>query len=365
MGVGACASSSSARSVRCRTRSRSCSRLAGDEAPVARGTGARARDAGRRRQAASRHDRRPPAARCSRPTRSSRSCATPTAASTGTPLAARGMSSEVFAQRLRQDLSHAPGAARRSPAPPSRRLDATRRSRRCDVPAARDPGRALRTKDYLSKVQPTDAEIEAYYKDPAHAAAVPAPEQASIEYVVLDLEALKKDMKVSEEDLRKYYAENESRYTRPKSAGQPHPHQGRQGHACRPSATRRRPRPSPAGRGAQEPGGPFAELARKNSDDPGFGGEGRRPRLLQSGRDGQAVRGRWLRPEAGRDQRPRAERLRLPHHPAHRRARRRQAQLRSGAHRDRRARSGPSWRRSAFRRPRSTSPTWCTSSPTA
>jgi peptidyl-prolyl cis-trans isomerase D len=33
-------------------------------------------------------------------------------------------------------------------------------------------------KDYLAKVAPTDAEIEAYYKDPAHCGAVRAPEEA-------------------------------------------------------------------------------------------------------------------------------------------------------------------------------------------
>jgi peptidyl-prolyl cis-trans isomerase D len=33
-------------------------------------------------------------------------------------------------------------------------------------------------KDQLAKAAPTDAEIEAYYKDPAHAGEFQAPEQA-------------------------------------------------------------------------------------------------------------------------------------------------------------------------------------------
>ena len=70
-------------------------------------------------------------------------------------------------------------------------------------------------KDQLAKVAPSDAEVEAYYKDPAHAAQFQAPEQATVEYVVLDLEAVKKSIAVSEDDLRKYYAENEKRYTSP------------------------------------------------------------------------------------------------------------------------------------------------------
>ena len=61
----------------------------------------------------------------------------------------------------------------------------------------------------------SDAEVEAYYKDPAHGAQFQAPEEAQVEYVVLDLDAVKKGIAVSEDDLRKYYAENEKRYTAP------------------------------------------------------------------------------------------------------------------------------------------------------
>src|SRR6185295_15502251 len=63
----------------------------------------------------------------------------------------------------------------------------------------------------LAKVNPTDAELEAYHKQ--HEADFRAPEQATIDYVVLDLETLKKGVTVSDEDLRKYYSENATRYT--------------------------------------------------------------------------------------------------------------------------------------------------------
>ena len=43
-------------------------------------------------------------------------------------------------------------------------------------------------KDYLAAIQPTDAQVDAYYK--AHAADFFAPEQARIEYLVLDAAAL-------------------------------------------------------------------------------------------------------------------------------------------------------------------------------
>ena len=64
---------------------------------------------------------------------------------------------------------------------------------------------------YAGKVTPTDAEVEAYYK--ANAKQFQAPEQASIEYVVLDLDALKKGVTVPEDELRKYYEQNIARYT--------------------------------------------------------------------------------------------------------------------------------------------------------
>ena len=68
-------------------------------------------------------------------------------------------------------------------------------------------------KDFLAKVSPTDADLEKYYKDPANAAQFQAPETADIEYLVLDVDALKKAVSVPEEDLKKYYTENLSRHS--------------------------------------------------------------------------------------------------------------------------------------------------------
>jgi len=125
-------------------------------------------------------------------------------------LTALGMSSEAFAERLRQDLARrqvlqpigvsaiAPAAAA------SAALEAMYQQREVQV-------ERFDAKDQLAKVAPSEADIEAYYKDPAHAGQFQAPEQATVEYVTLDLESVKKNIAVSEEDLRKYYAENEKR----------------------------------------------------------------------------------------------------------------------------------------------------------
>ncbi len=62
------------------------------------------------------------------------------------------------------------------------------------------------TTDYAAKINPSDAELEAFYKD--NVARYQAPESARIEYLVLGLEQVKKAIEVSEQDLRKYYEEN-------------------------------------------------------------------------------------------------------------------------------------------------------------
>ena len=67
-------------------------------------------------------------------------------------------------------------------------------------------------KDYLGKVNPTAADVEAYYKNPAHAAEFQTQEKADIEYAVLDLESIMKGIKVPEDEIKKYYTENEKNY---------------------------------------------------------------------------------------------------------------------------------------------------------
>ncbi len=67
-------------------------------------------------------------------------------------------------------------------------------------------------KDFAAKINPSDAEIEAFYKDAANAKQFEQPENAQIQYLVLDVNALKAGVTLSEDDLHKYYEENASRY---------------------------------------------------------------------------------------------------------------------------------------------------------
>jgi peptidyl-prolyl cis-trans isomerase D len=186
-------------------------------------------------------------------------------------LAAQGMSVAAFEARLRQDLmlqqvqGGITGSVLAASAPVNQALDALLQRR--EIQFAR-----FRAADYVSKVNPTDAEIEAFYKQ--HEADFRAPEQASIEYVVLDLSVLKKTVAVPEDDLRKYYTENASRYTAAEERRARHilvqaPKDAaadvRQKAKAKAEALLAEARKNPAG---------FADLAKKNSDDPGSAANG-------------------------------------------------------------------------------------------
>jgi peptidyl-prolyl cis-trans isomerase D len=181
-------------------------------------------------------------------------------------LLAQGMSSEMFAQSLRQDLSMrqvlqgigATAVAPKAVVDPS--LDALLQRRQVQT-------QRFDTQAYRAKVNPTDAQIEAFYK--ANEALFRAPEQARIEYVVLDQQALLKGLSVPEDELQRYYAENAGRYTAAEERRASHilikadkdmPAAERKQARARADALLEQVRKSPQ---------QFAELARKNSQDPG------------------------------------------------------------------------------------------------
>jgi peptidyl-prolyl cis-trans isomerase D len=122
-------------------------------------------------------------------------------------------------------------------------------------------------KDYVKGIEPSDQELAAYHQ--AHENEFRAPEQAQIEYVVLDLEAIAKNLTVPEEELRKSYEENASRYTVAEERRASHilikapkdaPKAERDKAKAKAEALLEQIRKAP---------GSFADVAKKNSDDPG------------------------------------------------------------------------------------------------
>jgi peptidyl-prolyl cis-trans isomerase D len=127
-------------------------------------------------------------------------------------LAARGMSGDLLFQNIGAEITRVQalrGVADSSFVPATSdkaALDALFDTR--DIQWQR-----FDVKDYAATIKPTDAEVEAYYK--AHTAAFFAPEQAKIEYLVLDAAALAPQVKADPTLVRGYYDANKSRYTTP------------------------------------------------------------------------------------------------------------------------------------------------------
>jgi peptidyl-prolyl cis-trans isomerase D len=181
-------------------------------------------------------------------------------------LATQGMSSQMFAQQLRQDLSvrqvmqGLAGAPVAGTTAPKTALDALLQRREVQV-------QRFDTADFRGKVNPSDEQLQAYHK--ANEASFRAPEQASIEYAVLDLDTVKKGVTVPEDELRKYYEQNLARYTVAEERRAAHilvaadkdkPAEERAKAKAKAEALLAQVRANPSA---------FADVARKNSDDPG------------------------------------------------------------------------------------------------
>ncbi len=184
---------------------------------------------------------------------------------------AQGMTPEMFENDVRNDVSRrqvmagVAGSGLASAMQADVSLNAFFEKR--EVQIAR-----FATAEYATRVNPTDAEIETFYKD--NPALFQAPEQANIEYLVLDLDSVRKSITVNEADLKTYYEQNAARLagqeerrashiliTAPKSA---------------PAAERDKARAMAqellaAARKAPDS---FADLAKKNSQDPGSAASG-------------------------------------------------------------------------------------------
>jgi peptidyl-prolyl cis-trans isomerase D len=182
-------------------------------------------------------------------------------------LAAQGMSSEQFAANLRQDiatrqvLDAVTGTVVAGTTPRTLALDALLEVRDVQV-------QSFAAGDYAAKVEPTDADLQAYYDNAANQVQFRLPEQAEIEYVTLDIAAISQGIAVPEEDLRRYYSENESRYTNAEERKASHILI--QSDKDAPAAERAKAKAEAEDLLAQVRKAPekFAELAKAHSDDP-------------------------------------------------------------------------------------------------
>ena len=179
---------------------------------------------------------------------------------------ARGMSPEGYEESVRAELTArqviqgvmATSFATPAQAAPSLNAYFERR----EVQVARFDAR-----DYAARVNPTDADLEAYYK--ANPQEFQAPEQATVEYLVLDIESVKKDITVSEADLKTYYEQNIAKYGQPEQRRASHILVAVPQGAPAAEKDKARAKAQELAAAAKKNPDSFAELAKKNSQDPG------------------------------------------------------------------------------------------------
>jgi peptidyl-prolyl cis-trans isomerase D len=186
-------------------------------------------------------------------------------------LAAQGLSSEGFVQQLRLELGMrqvlaavgSTGVTSKSVAATA--MEAVLQRRKIEL-------QRFEVKDYLAKVAPSDADLEAYYG--ANESRFRLPEVAQIEYVVLDLESVQKGVAVSDEELRRYYAENAARYTAAEERRASHILVTADKDAAAAERQKARARAEALLAEVRRTPGRFAEIAAKNSQDPGSAAKG-------------------------------------------------------------------------------------------
>jgi peptidyl-prolyl cis-trans isomerase D len=183
-------------------------------------------------------------------------------------LAAQGMTPSIFLERLRQDyaLRQVTGPVETSgtvgTAAPKLAFDALLQQREVQV-------QRFDINAYAARITPTDADLDAFYKEPANAAKFQLPESAQIQYVVLDLEALKKDVKFTEEDLQNYYKENAARYGVPEERRASHILIKADRNAPADERAKAKAKAEEILAQVRKAPGEFAALAKKNSQDEG------------------------------------------------------------------------------------------------
>ncbi len=121
--------------------------------------------------------------------------------------------------------------------------------------------------DFAAKVVPTDAELEAFYKD--NLTLFKAPESANIEYAVLDLDTIKKSIIINEADLKSYYDQNIARLSGNQERRASHILINAPKTAPAADREKAKARAQELLAGVRKAPDTFADVAKENSQDPG------------------------------------------------------------------------------------------------
>jgi peptidyl-prolyl cis-trans isomerase D len=181
-------------------------------------------------------------------------------------LGSQGMSPEMFEANVRADLSNrqvlvgiaASGFSSSSTADLA--LNAYFEKR--EIQLAR-----FNATDFAAKLSPTDADLEQFYK--ANEKLFQAPEQASIEYVLLDVDSVKKSVTINEADLKTYYEQNAQRLSGAEERRASHILIASPKTASAADREKAKAKAQELLLGVKKSPDTFADVARKNSQDTG------------------------------------------------------------------------------------------------
>jgi peptidyl-prolyl cis-trans isomerase D len=186
-------------------------------------------------------------------------------------LGSQGMSPEMFENNIRREL-----ALRQVEAGIMQTGFATTRPAELALSAFHEKREVQLARfaitDFANQVHPTDAELQTYYE--TNQSLFQSAEQASVEYLVLDIAAVKKGISLNEQDLKTYYEQNIDRLSGPQERRASHILITAAKDA--PASEREKARAKAQELLAQVRKSPdsFADMARKNSQDPGSATKG-------------------------------------------------------------------------------------------
>jgi peptidyl-prolyl cis-trans isomerase D len=181
-------------------------------------------------------------------------------------LGTQGMSPEMFEANVRADLSNrqvlAGVASSGFASSTTADLALNAYFEKREIQLAR-----FNAADYAAKLSPTDADLEQFYK--ANEKLFQAPEQASIEYVLLDLDSVKKDITVNEADLKTYYEQNAKQLSGAEERRASHILIAAPKTASAAEREKAKAKAEELLAAVKKSPDTFADVARKNSQDPG------------------------------------------------------------------------------------------------
>jgi len=186
-------------------------------------------------------------------------------------VAGQGLTPEGFEARVRKDLSvrQVQEAVTASGFPAAALADVVLNAffEKREVQLA-----SFKPADFANKIEPSDADLEAFYK--ANQPLFQAPEAASIEYVVLDLESIKKLITLNEQDVKGYYEQNVARLSGEEERRASHILINAAKEAPPAEHQKAKARAEELLQALRKAPDSFAEVAKKNSQDPGSAANG-------------------------------------------------------------------------------------------